>query len=113
MPDTLFKPRKPGKVLAIKFLGYGATPSGLVVLHDERKFKMLAIVVETNETQAVNPGDVVLYKEGFADDFTTQEGDELCLIDETNIITVFENFFLQDEKQVTTQQSFSVAPNVL
>ena len=105
---TFWRPRKPGKALAVTFLGDGVTPSGIVALHHKDKYKMLAAVIEVNDTEVVEPGDIILYREGFAEDLITSEGDVFCLIDETNIITILDNFSLEQESKATTPLVFPI-----
>ncbi len=98
--EVFWRPRKGGKFLAVLFLSDGVTPGGLVGIHHERKLKNLAMCIETFQTNTVEPGDVVLYKEGFAEDLITADGDVFCLIDERDVITIFNNMFLEEDKKV-------------
>jgi co-chaperonin GroES (HSP10) len=88
--------------MAIPFAADGVTPGGIVIVHAERKFKSLAIVIETNTARSCDCGDIVLYKEGFADSFIDKTGEEFFLIDEGHIVSIFHNITLQEDRTITS-----------
>lgn len=100
-PETLWAPRRPGKLLCLPFLADGKTKAGLYALHHEKKLKSLAVVLETNTTNVAEPGDIVLIREGFSEELTTSEGDFFWLVDETAVITILDNLTLDEPNAKT------------
>lgn len=107
---TYWKPRLQGKLMVVPFLADGITPSKIAVLHDARKFKSLAIVIETNNTNVASHGDVILYKEGFAEEFCDSVGEMFFLVDERDVVTILDNLTLEEDKHITGygETSFSL-----
>lgn len=92
--DTTFRPRRVGKresILAMTFLADGATPAGILVSHDERKFHNLALCLDvTDGVRGVEPGDNVLFAEGTAEPLVTAKGERLFWIAQSDICDTFE-----------------------
>jgi hypothetical protein len=99
--NIYWRPRVSGKLMAVPFLADGVTLSGIAVLHDERKFKSLAVVINVHECKTAIPGDVILFKEGQYEELSDASGEKFYWLDETAIVLVLENLFQEAERTIT------------
>ena len=83
--SLFWKPYKRGTLMLVSFLADGKTMGGLHVVNDSRKFHPFGVVLATNETPTVEPGDTVLFDEGFVEYVTTAEGEQFGVCTESNI----------------------------
>jgi hypothetical protein len=87
--------------MALPFLADGITPGKIAIQHDSRKFKSLALVIETNSCKTCQPGDVILFKEGQYEPLDTASGESFYWLDEHSVVMVLENLSLEYDKLVT------------
>lgn len=82
MPETFWRPYKRGTVMLSSFLADGEVTGGLVAVHDSRKFHSMGAIIGTNETETVQPGDVVLFDEGRVEYVVDSAGETFGVIGE-------------------------------
>ena len=94
-PEVLFRPRRCGGregALALTFLADGTTASGIALQHDERTFHNLALIVDVTrdfDRTVAEPGDTVLFTEGFAERLTTAAGERLFWVAQDDVLDRF------------------------
>ncbi len=91
MSETLWRPRKPHTMIVLPYLTDGATKSGIVVAHHEKKMPNVGLVLDTNDVQACDPGDVVLFREGFGEPLMDSVGEKFSLVREDHVMHTMES----------------------
>lgn len=86
----LWRPYKRHSLLISPFLADGATPSGILAIHDARKMPGLALVLDTNDCSACEPGDTILFDEGRQEAVLTAEGETFAVLEEARVLDVLE-----------------------
>ena len=86
--EGTWKPRKPKTMFVQPYVADGATKSGIVAQHDEKKMTQIALILAANEPDMYVPGDIVLHDEGAAEPFRTASGELISLLAERDIITL-------------------------